>query len=198
MTFISGRFTNSTPYGVSNWREKPDALHRVCGSSSLVWRKSYSAFAHGWNGIVSYLAIGVVMVMPEPGSQTPFSCGVKPHRIARPFASRGAGFRGGAGTRGRLRRRTSGAAAAPSAASTLTLGATLLLVHAAHDVLNIAAALASLTCLTLAGLSLTTLPSWRGRATLALGHLLLVGSDADGQRLCKHENCCDYEYYSTH
>src|SRR3954471_22713172 len=93
--FISGRFTNSTPYGVSNCREKPDALHRVCGSSSLVWRKSYSAFAHGWNGIVSYLAIGVVIVMPEPGSHTPFSCGVNPQRIARPFESRGAGFGGG-------------------------------------------------------------------------------------------------------
>jgi len=52
--------------------------------------------------------------------------------------------------------------------------------------------------LTLAGLALTTLPSWRGRAALALGHLLLIGSDADGQRLCKHENRCDYEYYSTH
>ena len=80
---ISGSSRISTPYGVRNWRRAPDALHRVCGSSSLASRSAAIARAHGWYGMLS---------MPSgfpttgPGCHTPFSAGVAPPSITRPVA----------------------------------------------------------------------------------------------------------------
>lgn len=76
---------------------------------------------------------------------------------------------------------------------TLSLGST----HPANDILNTSALL--LTASLSTTLPLATLTALTSRlSTLALRDLLLVRAHPDGEGLCKHENCCDCEYNSTH
>src|SRR5687768_15074042 len=92
--FRSGTSTNSVPYGVENWRETPDALQRVCGSNWSIWRMSYAARAHGWNGMSSSRLSRGSVVTPAPQPPTGWP-GTDP-RIGLPSGHRGVGGDGAA------------------------------------------------------------------------------------------------------
>src|SRR5262245_30872082 len=97
-----------------NWRDPPDGLQRVCGSSlsKFAWRDAWSARDHDWNGTASSVMlsgrwlvgfVGLTLfglsdswTMPA-GVHRPVSPGGGP-RLTRPSGQCGVGFEGRGGS----------------------------------------------------------------------------------------------------
>src|SRR5688572_17869479 len=144
-SFVSGRSTISTPYGVCQKREPPEGLQRVCGSSAWLARERYCSLKPGLNGIslpvllVGRLGCGVTclpslmskkLVAFAGPSQLPISSG-EPVKLTRPSGHRGVGFGGGrfwpgAGTPGGACASTETAAVTRMPSDSSTDGMTLM------------------------------------------------------------------------
>ena len=91
--------TSSVPYGVTNCRAPPEGLQRVWGSSWFCRRSASTAFAHGWNGVLSLLRL------PQHDPQVPLFARDRSHdRLAVRPARRRLGRRSWRSRPRRLRR----------------------------------------------------------------------------------------------